>query len=207
MTIIVSQLILIAVFRFWPEMEREPRTFPNFESEAIMVEEMIQTRQANAPASPPKPQVPVPVPTDEIIEEEILEFPDLKDFLNSREFSESLTTGQRGDEERVSGNPDRPPRVVRIVEPPMPEAAKREGIKAVIFVNFLVNSDGTVEEAYISEIRKYDASGENYEVVQDLGYGLLEASLEAAYQWKFRPASERGENVGAYTQNTFTFGF
>lgn len=206
MTIIVAQLILISVFKLWPESEKEQPVFPSFEKEAIFVEEMVVTRQADAPAAPPKPQVPVPVPNDEVIEE-IIEFPEFEDFIDGDELSEAISTGQMGDEERISGNPDRPPRVVKIVEPPMPDEAKRAGIKAIIFVNFLVNSDGSVKEAYISEIRKYDASGDNYEVVQSLGYGLARASLEAAYKWKFRPANERGENVGAYTQNSFTFGF
>ncbi len=206
-SVIVAQLIIISVFRLWPEMEYERPVFDSFEKEAIIVEEMIVTRQANAPASPPKPQVPIPVPNDEVIEEDILEFTELDDLLNTDPLSESITTGQRGDEELISGNPDRPPRVVKIVEPVIPDEAKRAEIKAVIAVNFTVLSDGTVKEAYIAEIRLYDQNGEDYNVVGDIGYGLLEATLEAAYQWRFRPATDDGEKVGAYTQDVFTFGF
>lgn len=205
--VIIAQLIILCVFRFWPEQEYERPVFDSFEKNAIIVEEMIITKQANAPASPPKPQVPIPVPNDKIIEDDILEFPELDDLLNTDPLSMSITTGQRGDEERISGNPDRPPRVIKIVEPIIPDEAKRANIKAVIFVNFLVKKDGTVKEAYVSEVRLYDEKGENFEVVKDLRYGLIQASLEAAYQWRFRPASEDGEQVGAYTQNSFTFGF
>ncbi|MBO6524132.1 MAG: hypothetical protein JJ971_09910 [Balneolaceae bacterium] len=206
-SIIVAQLILISVFKFWPEIEYERPVFDRFEEEAIIVEEMIITRQANAPASPPKPQVPIPVPNDNIIEEEILEFPEMDDLLNTDPLSESITTGQRGNEERISGNPDRPPRVVKIVEPVIPDEAKRADIKAIVAVNFTVFSDGTVKEAYIAEIRLYEKNGEDYKIVSDIGYGLLEATLEAAYQWRFRPATDEGGNVGAYTQDVFTFGF
>lgn len=179
---------------------------PLFSDNALVVEEMIVTTQAAAPASPPKPSVPVPVPNDEVIEEEI-EFPDVNDLLSLDEFAEEYSTGQTGTESRISGNPDRPPRVVKIVEPPMPQEAKDAGIRAIIFVNFLVDANGNVEEALIAEIRLYDAKGDNYRVVKSLDYGLLEATIEAAYKWKFRPASERGDKVGAYARNTFTFGF
>lgn len=206
-SIIIAQLILISVFRFWPESVNERPVFDRFEKEAIIVEEMIVTRQANAPASPPKPQVPIPVPNDQVIEEEVLDFPELDDLLNTDPLSESITTGQRGDEELISGNPDRPPRVVKIVEPVIPEEAKRANIKAVVAINFTVLSDGNVKEAYIAEIRLYEENGKDYKIVGDIGYGLLEATLEAAYQWKFRPATDNGERVGAYIQDVFTFGF
>ena len=205
--IIVAQLIMISVFKFWPEREIKQPAFVFPDNEVVIVEEMIVTRQANAPASPPKPQVPVPVPTYEIIEDDILDFPEMDDFQRENPLSESITTGQRGDEDRVSGNPDRPPRIVKIFEPILTEEEKRANIKAIIFVNFLVNRDGIVKEAYVSEVRLYDEKGENYEVVQDLRYGLIQASIEAAYKWKFRPATEGGEQVGAYAQNSFTFGF
>ncbi len=205
--IIVAQLILISVFKFWPESKYDRPVFDRFEKEAIIVEEMIVTRQANAPASPPKPQVPIPVPNDNVIEEDILEFPEMDDLLNTDPLSESITTGQRGDEEVISGNPDRPPRVVRIVEPVIPDEAKQANIKAVIAVNFTVLSNGDVKEAYIAEIRLYEEDGKNYKVVDDIDYGLLEATLEAAYQWRFRPATDDGQRVGAYIQEVFTFGF
>ncbi len=205
-SIIMAQLILIAVFKLWPESVKKEVFFDNFGKEAIIVEEMIVTKQANAPASPPKPQVPIPVPNDKIIEE-IIDFPEFDNLINTDPLSLENTTGQRGNEERISGNPDRPPRVVKIVEPVIPEEAKRAGIKATITVNFTVSRNGTVKEAYISEIRRYKENGKDFEIVQSIGFGLLEATLEAAYQWQFRPANERGENVGAYTQDIFTFGF
>lgn len=205
--IIVSQLILISVFKFWPEQEIKEAVFIYPDNEVVIVEEMVVTRQASAPASPPKPQVPIPVPTYEVIEDEILDFPEMDDFQTENPLSESVTTGQRGDEERISGNPDRPPRIAKIYEPIVTEEAKRADIKAIVFVNFLVNRDGSVKEAYVSEVRLYDKKGENYEVVQDLRYGLIQASLEAAYKWRFLPATENGEKVGAYAQNSFTFGF
>lgn len=204
--IIIAQIFSISIVKFWPVAEVEPPKIFSFDKRAIIVEEMIVTKQANAPAAPPKPQIPIPVPNDQVIDE-IIDFPEFDMTFTSDPLSEGLTTGQRGDEEKISGNPDRPPRVIKIVEPVVPEEAKQAKIKAMITVNFLVLKDGSVKEAYISEIRKYKGESEEYELVKDIGFGLLEATIEAAYKWRFRPANEQGEKIGAYTQDVFTFGF
>lgn len=51
--LIVSLLLLIAVFKLWPEQERKVNVFIFPEDEVLFVEEMVITKQANAPASPP----------------------------------------------------------------------------------------------------------------------------------------------------------
>lgn len=103
------------------------------------------------------------------------------------------------------GSPERPPGLVRIVEPTIPEAAKRANVKAQIIVNFLVGADGSVLESYISEIRVYD--GDEYEVVNEIGYGLMEAVMEAAEKWRFSAARDQGRPVQTYVENSFNIGF
>ena len=203
--VILSQLIIISVFRLWPASQTEVNRPIHFEREAFIVEEMIITRQANAPASPPKPQTPIPVPNDEVIED-IIEFPELEELISVDSLSVSTTTGQRGDEERISGNPDRVPKPLRIVEATITDAAMKSEIKSMVLVNFLVNSRGIVKDAYIAEIRLYEGESDNFEVVYDLEYGILQDVLEAAFKWKFRPAIEDDEEVGAYIQDAFLIG-
>ena len=200
------QLLFILAFKFWPEQERVVKEFQFFEKEAFIVEEMIITRQANAPASPPKPQVPIPVPNDEVIED-IIDFPELEELVSFDSLSISQTTGQRGDVNRISGNPDRKPRITRIVEPTFSRQVYESELKAMVMVNFLVNSDGSVREAYIAEIRLFEGNSDNFEVVNDLGFGILQDIIEAAYKYRFRPAIEDDENVAAYIQDTILIGF
>lgn len=204
--IIVAQILMICVFKFWPEQIKEISRPVYFEKEAFIVEEMIITRQANAPASPPKPQVPIPLPNDEVIDD-IIDFPELDVLISFDSLSVSTTTGQRGEAEIISGNPDRVPRISRIVEPTVSQEAIQSGVKAMVLVNFTVSSTGTVLEAYIAEIRRYEGKSDNFEVVNDLEYGILQDVLEAAFKWRFRPAEEDGENVGAYIQEAFLIGF
>lgn len=206
--IIAAEIITIGLFHFWPvpensgEMNREP----NFSEDVLAIEDIVRTEQANRPASPPRPQIPIPEPTDEIIEEEITEIDD----LNIAETSDSLSTamlGQEGESDEPISNPQTSPSVIRIVEPTVPDAAKQAEIKAEIWVNFLVDEQGRVEEASISQIKLHDQKSGEVREVESIGYGLTQATLDAALQWKFRPAKNDGKVVKAYTRHIFTFGF
>ncbi len=48
---------------------------------------------------------------------------------------------------------------------------------------------------------------DNFRVVYQIGYGILEATLEAATKWRFIPAKDDGENVKTYVENSFNIGF
>ncbi len=204
-SIIVSQLILISVFRFWPDQQVIVELPIIFEKEAFVVEEMLVTRQANTPAAPPKPQMPIPVPNDEIIED-FIEFPELDQLISFDSLSVSLTTGQTGDDERISGNPDRQPLVVNFSTPILTQEATDAQIRAMVFVNFVVSSTGTVKEAFIAEIRLFEGQSDNYKVVNDLEYGILQDVIEAAYRYTFRPAEKDGDKIGAYYQDIILVG-
>ncbi len=205
-SIIVAQLFLIAIFRFWPHTpveDDQPEYTPV--RQEVFVEEIINTRQDAAPARPPKPQIPVPVPTDEVIEDDI-DFLEFDSELSLDPLGEGVV-GQTGDSDQIVGSPDRRPSLLKIVEPTMPDEARRAGIKAEVYVTFLVGRDGTVEDYFVDEIRKYTADGNRFEIVNEIGYGIIAATLEAAAQWKFKPAMDGGEPVKAYTTQVFSFGF
>ncbi|MEX2364247.1 MAG: hypothetical protein WD597_11520 [Balneolaceae bacterium] len=204
-SLICSQLLLIAILHLWPAIDEQPReNIYETQSEEIFVEDVIVTRQSSAPASPPKPQTPVPVPDDEIIEEEI-DFPDIDDIFTNNPVQIENDIGRVGNNEGIVGSPDQRVGILRIVEPTTPEAVKRQNIKAELIVSFLVGKAGEVEEVFISEMRLYN--GDSYEVVNEIGYGLMEAVLEAAGKWRFRAAKDDGSPVRTYVKNSFRIGF
>lgn len=205
--IVAAEVIALGFFHFWPVPDNPGGVYQDtdFSEDVLAMEDIVRTEQTE-PASPPRPQVPLPQPTDEIIEEEITEIDD----LNIAETSDSLSVamlGNEGDSDEPAVNPQTSPSVIRIVEPTVPEAAKQERIKAEIWVNFLVDEQGNVEEASISQIKLYDRESGEVQDVNSIDYGLTEATLTAALQWKFRPAKNNGEAVKAYTRQIFTFGF
>lgn len=207
--IAVSELLILLLVLFWPAGEQGPRTFQDLQlnENEIYLEETPMTTQATSPPPPPRPQVPEPVPDDVVIQEELPDFEEL-DISELEGPIVNFGEGRTGNNsEGVASNPDRSPRVVRIVEPTVPEAAKQADVKARVTVNFLVNQEGQVEEASIEEIRLYRAGGDTYELVDRIGYGLTESTINAALRWRFRPAEVDGNPVRAYTRHVFTYGF
>lgn len=203
--LILSELIILAFIKLWPDLPAEYDSRPEpLPVQEVFANEQIPTRQATTPAAPPRPQMPIPVPNDEIIEEDI-EFEEFDNLISDSDPLDITGIGEKGTSDKPVGSPERPPTIVRIVEPEVPDAAKRANLKAEIFVNFLVGTDGRVEEVFVAEIRVYE--GDEFKTVNDIGYGLLGATLEAASKWIFRPARDQGRAVRTYTTQVFSFGF
>jgi len=205
-SIILVELGLIFLIRLWPDTTYQPEINVQVEQEEVVALEEIQvTRQQSSPPPPPKPQAPVPVPNDEVIEEEI-DFETELDLDTLPLPEEGTGTSLTGDEDRIVGNPQIPPSVVRIVEATAPDGVpeKYEG-RLEMIVNFLVDQEGEVEEASIMEIRLYNSDGTDYEQLEFVQYGLMDAVLKAAMQWRFRPARQNGEPVKAFTRQRFNY--
>jgi len=205
--IAVVELLVIGVFNLWPVSEStSTRQQIDFSDDAIALEDVVRTEQQSSPPPPPKPQIPIPEPTDEVIEEDPIELDD----LNVSKYSDSLSVemiGSEGDADKPVSSPQVAPQVIHIVEPTVPDAAKKADIKAEIWVNFLVDEEGKVEEASITEVVLYDQESGEKRTVDRIDYGLTEATLTAALQWRFRPARNNGQPVKAYSRKIFTFGF
>lgn len=208
MSIILIQLFFLAVFKLWPTQEAPQKVYQDlFHGEEFVIEDIIPTRQSEVPAAPPKPIVPIPVPNDKEIEEQV-DFPEIEDFMtDSPILSDGIIGRDDSDSNEISGNPQIPPSVVKIVEPSLPQEAKSANLKAEILVSFLINQRGEVEEAFIDEIRVYEGKGSKYQVVPEIGYGLMEATIVAALKWRFRPAKDQGETVRAYSRQSFNIGY
>ena len=205
MAVLTVQILLLLLIKLWPETAYEPEVFyVESPREQVLIDEIQITQQRSSPPPPPRPQLPQPVPSDEIIEIEIefdvdLNLPDLP-LLDP-----GFGTGITGSEARVVRNPQIPPTVVRIVEASAPEEVPDE-IKGRLemIVNFLVDENGEVEEVTIEEIRLYNDDG-TFEGLTFVQYGLMDAVLTAAMQWRFRPARQDGERVKAFTRQRFNY--
>ena len=205
MCIVAAEVIAIGVFKFWPAQQEEERIYQVDERQEItLIDEMEITVQESSPPAPPKPRVPTPVPDDEIIEEE-LEFESELNLLELPVSDPGRGTAMRGDEDVVVSNPQLPPTVVKIVEATTPANVPSDLKGRLEFiVNFLVDKNGDVEEASIVEIRKYNQNG-SYETMPFIQHGLMDAVLEAALRWKFRPARHQGDSVKSFTKQRFNY--
>ncbi len=202
--IIVVQLLLLGLIKFWPVTERNT-SYQDFEisEDATVLKTPVITRQSGSPPPPPSPQVPVEVPDDEIIEEEIEDFLEFSDIGISDSLSLAAGT-QGGSSNKVYSNPELSPSIQYIVEPTI---ENRTSEKALIYVKFLVDKEGNVQEATISRILLFNNEGEPTIEVPRIDERILSETIEAALEWKFRPAQVNGEPVRAYTQQTFTIDY
>ena len=153
------------------------------EQEIVEMEEIIQTRQVETPPPPPRPPVPVEVPNDEIIEDiDINIDADLaldgplnlppppppveeeEDFFTVVENMPELIGGLAGLQRNIT----------------YPEMARKAGIEGRVFLQFIVNERGEVE---------------NPRVIRGIGGGCDEEALRAIKKAKFKPGLQRGRPV------------
>jgi periplasmic protein TonB len=182
--LIVALLSFIGLVRI--NLYSEPPAPPPVEEqEEVVMEEVIQTKQIETPPPPPRPPVPVEVPNDEIIEDEIIDLdteldldgpldlpppPPPKedepedDFFVVVEQMPQLRGGLAALQRKVS----------------YPEMARRAGIEGRVTVQFIVNEQGRVE---------------NPRVIRGIGGGCDEEALKAVQSARFTPGMQRGRPV------------
>jgi hypothetical protein len=201
-------LILFIVLFKWP---MKPKSNPSqqqiksISKEELVLQPMIVTRQNVGAAAPPKPIVPALAPEYRLIEEDFLtiERPNL--LVAEFEQSQNNSTGWVGDEQKITGDPDRVARIKKIVEPTYTNEALASNEQYTIGVEMVIDPSGRVVEAYISSIEQLLSNGEQIrrEQVQN---GILEAIIEAAFLWEFSPAVKEGRPVRTQRTELFLFG-
>lgn len=75
-----------------------------------------------------------------------------------------------------------PPVRIKFVQPRFTAAAKRAKAKGTVTLELTVDTNGDVVDVY---------------PVSELGYGLTQAAINAAKQWKYQPGTEGGEPTEA----------
>ncbi|WP_018128413.1 energy transducer TonB [Balneola vulgaris] len=160
-----------------------PEPPPIEEQEEVVMEEAIQTKQVETPPPPPRPPVPVEVPNDEVIEDEIIDIAEF-DVDGPLDLPPPPPPAEE-EEEEVFIIVENMPELIggmaklqgRVKYPP---AAIRAGIEGRVTVQFVVNEKGEVV---------------NPRVVRGIGGGCDEEALRVVKQSKFKPGSQRGRPV------------
>lgn len=179
--------LLIFIVAVKVEITSEPtEEYVLDEQEVIEMEEIIQTQHIETPPPPPRPPVPVAVPNDEIIED--------VDFQIDAEMTlDGPLDLPPPPQEDVEEEPEEDFFVVVEQMPELigglaelqqsiryPEMARRAGIEGRVYVQFIVNEQGEVE---------------NPRVIRGIGGGCDEEAIRAVSQAQFRPGMQRGRPV------------
>lgn len=198
-SLITVLVFMILIFRFGPELRRKNIDFKSFgESSQITIDLIEITTQSTPPSAPPRPREPVRTLADPIITETDIDV--IFDVTIQLDPGIDQTVGQSVG--LVVRNPQRPPRVQRIVEPINPDNSSRIEVIAELTVGI----DGRVEDVQIVSARRRNQATGNYEPIQELDESFIQATREAAFQWLFRPATQQGNPVRSVSEHVFSFG-
>jgi protein TonB len=155
------------------------------EQEVVEMEEIIQTRQIETPPPPPRPPVPVEVPNDEIIEDVDIDISADLDFGSTLDMPPPPPPAEDEEEEDFFVVVEDMPELIGGLEGLQrqiryPEMARRAGIEGRVYIQFIVNEQGQVE---------------NPQVVRGIGGGADEEALRVVSQAQFSPGMQRGRPV------------
>jgi periplasmic protein TonB len=161
------------------------REFVPMEREVVQMEEIIQTRQIETPPPPPRPPVPVAVPNDVIIDDINIQIYTEFDLGSPLQLPPRPVQEEEEPEEdffvvveqmpELIGGLSQLQRQVRY-----PEMARRAGIEGRVYVQFIVNERGEVEDP---------------KVIRGIGGGADEEALRVVSQARFTPGMQRGRPV------------
>ncbi|HAC16039.1 MAG TPA: energy transducer TonB, partial [Bacteroidetes bacterium] len=143
---IATLLIMIGMFNA-PMKGGEKADFTLPEQEIVEIEEIIQTEQVETPPPPPRPPVPVEVPNDEIIEDEILDLGFELDLDGPLDLPPPPPPAEEEEEPEIFIVVERMPEprggmaaIYNRVK--YPEIARKAGIEGRVVVQFIVDEGG-----------------------------------------------------------------
>lgn len=185
--LILSVSVFIFLFKMEIKKAEEIKSFVISTQEEVFVEEIIQTKNEIKVPAPPRPSIPIEVPNDEILEDEII---DIDAELNFEEALELPKPPPIKDSEEVADE-----EIFIVVEnPPVligglaalqkkieyPRLAKEAGIEGRVIIEFVIDKEGNVINPF---------------VLRGIGGGCDEEALKRVSQVKFKPGLQRGRPV------------
>jgi protein TonB len=182
--LLITLVILIVAVRL-DLTSQAPEEVVLDEQEVVEMEEIIQTRQIETPPPPPKQPVPVEVPNDEIIEDVDIDIGGDLDLGGTLDMPPPPPPAEEEEEEDFFVVVEEMPELIGGLgelqsKIRYPEMARRAGIEGRVFIQFIVNEQGQVE---------------NPRVMRGIGGGADEEALRVVSQAQFRPGMQRGRPV------------
>ncbi len=183
----LALLILIILFKFFPNLSKGENVI-QIHQELFKVEDIAQTIQKNLPPPPPKPEIIVAVPADEVLQDVEISSTE----LNVNEKVAAPPPPPKSTKDKiVEAEPiyfvaveemPEPIGGVEVIQKKIiyPEIAKRAGVEGIVYILAYLNEEGDVVKV---------------EVAKGVGGGCDEVAAKAVKETKFRPGKQRGKPV------------
>ncbi|MTI88497.1 MAG: energy transducer TonB [Balneolaceae bacterium] len=192
--LIVALLVIIGAVKI-QLIDEAPSPPPEIEQQVLEMEEIVQTQQQETPPPPLRPQVPVEVPNDEIIEDDIIEFDSEFDLDGPMELPPPPIDDEEEEDEEIFTLVEDYPEPIggmgTIYEKiKYPELARRAGVDGRVILQFTVTKKGDVEDVVVLH-----------------GFNELceQEAIRAVKATKFKPGKQRGRPVIVRFQIPITF--
>jgi protein TonB len=186
-TVMISLSIVILLFLTafnitWEGDEVIP--YEMDEQEVVQMEQVEITQQLKTPPPPPRPQVPVEVPDEEVIEDEIIDLNADLDLDAPLDLPPPPPPVE-DDEPEIFVVVEQQPEVVGGMKSiyknlKYPDIARKAGIEGRVILQFIVDEKGNVIDP---------------QVVRGIGGGCDEQAIEAVKKVTFKPGMQRGRPV------------
>lgn len=195
--IIASLLILISAFKVNIQPSGDDERVAVDRQEEVFMEEIVQTKQELKAPPPPRPVVPVEVPNDEIIDNEVIDLDSELDMdTGVIDMPPPPKSEEEDEEEEIFVIVEQMPELIgglnsvqRHIE--YPELARKAGIEGRVVLQFIIDEDGNVNDPV---------------VVRGIGGGCDEEALKAVQEHaKFVPGKQRGKPVRVRYSLPITF--
>lgn len=192
---ILALLIFISAFKLNIQSSEKEDAIVVERQEEIFVEEIVQTKQELKAPPPPRPIIPVEVPNDEVIENEIINLDSELDLNESFMELPPPPPEQKQEEEEVFVVVEQMPQLIGGLASlqeyiTYPEMARRAQIEGRVIVQFIIDKEGNVKDPI---------------VVRGIGGGCDEVALNAVRKAKFIPGRQRGMPVYVKYSMPITF--
>lgn len=194
---ILSILIFLVAFNVNLQIDSSNEIVLIQKQEEVYIEEIIQTKQELKAPAPPRPTVPIEVPNDEILEDEIIDIDAELDFDEPMDIPIPPKPIQQknDDEAEIFVVVENPPILIggiaavqsNIVYPPL---ALQAGIEGRVIVQFVIDKNGQVLHPT---------------VIRGIGGGCDEEAVRAVLKAKFQPGLQRGRPVAVRYTLPITF--
>lgn len=158
------------------------------QQETVSMEEIIQTKQPERPPPPPRPAIPVEVPNNELVDDQIIAIDAELDFDEPLDIPAppSEAVDKKGESEEdffvvVEEMPELIGGIQSIQEKiKYPDVARQAGIEGLVIIQFVVNEQGKVEDP---------------KVIRGIGGGCDEEAIRVIKDARFKPGKQRGQPV------------
>ncbi len=184
--LILSISIFLILFKLEIRPEKSQTDFKITQQEVFVAEEVIQTKQEAKAVIPKKPLIPIEVPNDEILEDEIVFIDSELDLSDSNILppppkSEVIEEA----EEQIFIVVEQQPVLIGGIaglqsQVKYPKIAIEANIQGRVIVQMVIDKQGNVRDPFI---------------VRGIGGGCDEEALRVIKSAKFKPAHQRGKPV------------